>query len=169
MFPNLKKYCCLKETNYTIVDVLRGKSDDVFERLIKVDLAKVLKRRGMFPGVHIHTGSYARFTPGSENVLYFDDYSIIEQDLLFYIPNISFVLRFFNVKGAGQYFFKEIRCYVNVKQLYVDAVQVTFDFTFVTSGGFQDFFFNLLVKQPLISYIDIGYNNLKIKLYSGLK
>ncbi|MFD2939148.1 hypothetical protein [Flavobacterium notoginsengisoli] len=157
----------MKETNYTIVDFLYGKSDDVFERLIKVDLAKVVKRHGMFPGVQRHTGSDTGFTSGSENVLYFDDYSIIEQDVLFYIPNISFVLRFFNAKGSLSYFIREVRCYVSVNQLYGDIVQLTFDFTFITSGAFQNFFFKLLIKQPLISYIEIGYSNLKIKLESS--
>ncbi|WP_218279839.1 hypothetical protein [Flavobacterium sp. LPB0248] len=168
MDSNIKKENCLKEANYTIIDVFQGKSEDVFEHLIKVDLAQILKRHGIFPGVYVHAGSYERFRSGSENVLYFDDYSMIGHDLLFYIPNISFVLRFFNLKGTGRYFFKEIRCYVHVKQLYVDAVQVTFDFTFVTSGDFQGFFFHLFIKHPLISYINTGMDNLKMKLRGSL-
>ncbi|OXA70460.1 hypothetical protein B0A67_15705 [Flavobacterium aquidurense] len=158
----------LKEINYTIVDIIKGNCDSIFEHLVSVNLAYVVKGHGLFPGIYIDMKNTRSTQGAASRVLYFDDYSLMEQEMLYYIPNISFVLRFFNITGRGGFFLKEVMCYVQVRQLYVDATQVTVDFTFVTAKGLRALVFKFLLKEPLMAYINVGFGNLKRMLQCGV-
>lgn len=128
---------------------------EVFREILSKDLLMVFKDIPYVPRFEPFT-SFERFPrPGSERMIFFEDFSSARQIFLTFIPEMSFSFSIDNFTMTRLYGLSKIECQFAFFKLNSGSTKVSVEYRFKCRSRIWKFFFMILIEKYMQERISI--------------
>lgn len=140
---------------------------ETFEYIVPMDLEHIFKPYRNIPGIDSTSNKKPWFTPGMHRIVYFDDGTTAQEELLTVTPPASFSYKVNEFTNPLKSLIKQINGSWTFVKTANGSIHIEWTYEFVPKHFFARFLVNLVVKKRMKTPMTNALNIMKDELESG--